>query len=278
MSHYTIDVVGLIFRCLVALVVLALTVNLSLSRHYDCNEAALQDVKPPFDGELLPQTAVFVERRGWFQWSRLIDVYEGGTETAGEADSKRIGYFYDMNLLFFKRFGFSDAQDRIWFEGRYPSLLSRVKPYHEYELRRCDARGGTFDAVEQLWDRSFLCFFSCEQSFTLSKRSRSGVRRPAANVKFDSKLKVNAALNARHAWFMSVEEHTDGTQMATAQQHFAMGNSNLRGVKAARCFFCQLSHWTLSISSTGRTEESVPLPNWVVGFMAALDDLLHSSK
>ena len=119
--------------------VLALTVNLSLSRHYDCNEAALQDVKPPFDGELLPQTAVFVERRGWFQWSRLIDVYEGGTEAAGEADSKRIGYFYDMNLLNFKRFGFSDAQDRIWFEGRYPSLLSRVKPYHEYELRRCDA-------------------------------------------------------------------------------------------------------------------------------------------
>ena len=95
-----------------------------------------------------------------------MDVYESSAEN----ESARVGSFYDMQFLLFKRFGFSDAHDRIWFEARYYSTLSRFKPVHEYTLERCDGRGGTFDVLEDFWSRSWLCFFNCKQSFTLSRR------------------------------------------------------------------------------------------------------------
>lgn len=262
---------GLTLRVLVGIAILLSSFNVALSRNFDCNEAVLHGVEPPFDGELIPAESVLVERREWFQITRLIDVYESSAEN----ESARVGSFYDMQFLLFKRFGFSDAHDRIWFEARYYSTLSRFKPVHEYTLERCDGRGGTFDVLEDFWSRSWLCFFNCKQSFTLSRRDG----KTSARVDFDSALQIftGVLVPARHAWGMrAVDAAPVSRELAVAQQAFGSGYRD----RKARYFFCALSRWTLSIpQASGQAgdarDDSVRLPRWALGFMAALDDLVH---
>merc|ERR1712224_597847 len=102
-----------VLRLLQLLLALGLGLSIlfvAIGRNYNCRPGALAGTTPPFAGHLIPLNVTLVERRGWFQLSKLIDVYDA-------ADNSHLGYFYDMQLFFFLRFGFSDAEDRIWFEA-----------------------------------------------------------------------------------------------------------------------------------------------------------------
>jgi len=72
-----------------ALVVALAIFFVALGRNYNCNPEALAGITPPFDGHLIPSNVTLIERRGWFQLSKLIDVYDATSDA-------HLGYFYDI--------------------------------------------------------------------------------------------------------------------------------------------------------------------------------------
>jgi len=156
-------------------VFLLVSVTISLERIGACDANALKDMQPPFGGQLLPDKVRLLERLNWFQFARYLDVYDA-------KDGTHIGYFYDMSLLLWMRFGFSDASGQIWFEARYASFLSRFKFWIEYSLQRCDvAPGGRFgyiwDVKENWWARPWPweCIFNCAREFHIWGRPDGSV-------------------------------------------------------------------------------------------------------
>jgi len=241
-----------------ALVVALAIFFVALGRNYNCNPEALAGITPPFDGHLIPSNVTLIERRGWFQLSKLIDVYDATSDA-------HLGYFYDMQLFFFLRFGFSDAEDRIWMEAKFASFWSRFKWNIEYQLQRCDEQAwdsgratmGTYDIREDIWARSWFCLTSCKREFEV-RRLRSPLA-PARAI-FDSQLNY-IFFKWRHAWFMHLVSES-GALIAEAKQRFFLGG---------RLGFSALSRWTLEIREAQARQAG--LPNWVLGFMAALDDI-----
>ena len=70
---------------------------------------------------------------------------------------------------------------------------------------------------------------------------------------------------SRHRWYMNLTDPVDGSVVAQARQDFRPWHRLFRTVL--------LSDWTVEIS------EDLPLlPNWVVGFMTALDDVERASE
>ncbi|CAE8636956.1 unnamed protein product [Polarella glacialis] len=259
--------------------IFSVTFWIGVTRNLRCNPEALANVEPPFGGELMPGNIFLVERKYFFQFTKLVDVY---TE-----NMTHIGYFYDIDLFFIMRFGFSDPSGRVWFEARYASFVSRFKPYIEYTLQRCDV-GATdrptelFQVKEVWWGESYWrCLLSCQRLFNLARREDASQIRevlyednfggnPEANVSFDGYVvptlrgKMNGALEGagtgvRQVWSMNISNTSTGASIAHAKQHFTVGTVDQN--------FRVLSRWKVSKYVKGS------LPNWVIGFMATLDDI-----
>ncbi|CAE7927943.1 Iigp1 [Symbiodinium sp. KB8] len=249
----------------ISVVLTLAVVLLALDRNSKCDPEDLRSVDPPYDGDLLPFRFILSERKQFIKLSRMIDVYD--------ENWVKVGYFYDLNLFFFMRFGYSDASGRIWFEARRPNLFARIFQLgKQYYLQRCDVgangrHGGIFDLREDFWKESWFCSLHCVGLFNITRRpvnEHSTGDLPVANAVFNSTLEwhhknmVNTF--ARHRWYMKLTDPLDGSLVAHAEQHF---RSWLPGYL--------LSNWTVRIS------EDLPLlPNWVVGFAAALDDVDRS--
>ncbi|CAE7319304.1 Iigp1 [Symbiodinium natans] len=244
------------------------TVLLAIDRNSHCDPEDLQGVEPPYDGNLLPFQFILSERKQYIQLSKMIDVYD--------ENWVRIGYFYDLNLFLFMRFGYSDTSGRIWFEARRPSLLTRIFQLgKQYYLQRCDVgargrHGGVFHLKEDFMQEPWFCFQNCLSIYNITRRSANrehaegGDVQPIANAVFNSTLewyhRGMITPSARHRWYMNLTDARDGSVVVLAKQRF----------RPWRRMFMQvlLSNWTVDIS------EDLPLlPNWVVGFMAALDDV-----
>eukprot|EP00928_Gymnodinium_smaydae_P004674 TRINITY_DN11593_c1_g1_i1.p1 TRINITY_DN11593_c1_g1~~TRINITY_DN11593_c1_g1_i1.p1 ORF type:complete len:384 (-),score=68.75 TRINITY_DN11593_c1_g1_i1:58-1209(-) len=257
------------FSICVSLVIAILAFHVALGRNAHCDPADLMGVSPPYDGEILPANFTLVERRQYFQLTKLVDVYD--TETGAH-----VGYFYDMNFLLFFRFGYSDASDRIWFEAKYPSFFARIFQAGDwYFLQRCDVgaggrSGGIFDVKEDWAARPWYCYNNCYRAFNVSRRiaddtqcSGGSCYHPVANVVFNSTLEwfQNGIFSsARHRWYMNLTNPDDDSEIAFAQQRFKMQHMGLGSVAVSR--------WSVDVE-----KEEPYLPNWVVGFMAALDDI-----
>lgn len=262
-------------RLCIILAFLIGAVTVGVERNAGCSPEALISVPPPYGGELMPVNITLAERRQYFQLTKLVDVYDA-------ADGRHVGYFYDMNLLFWMRFGFSDASDRIWFEARYPTLFARLFQLGvQYYLQRCDVgaggrTGGIFDIKEDWWSRPWFCWNNCYKAFNLTRRQVGGAEHsdgasrnlPVANVIFNSTLewyKSGWFWSARHKWYMNMTDPADGSVVAFAQQQFVMQHMGLGTIA--------LSRWTVDVK-----EEEPYLPNWVVGFMAVLDDVTEEKR
>ncbi|CAE7242488.1 Iigp1 [Symbiodinium sp. CCMP2592] len=254
---------------------------IGVTRNLYCNPDALRDVEPPFNGQLLPANFTLVERKYLLiQFTKLVDVYDD--------TQKHVGYFYDINLFIIMRFGFSDANGRIWFEARYASFLSRFKPIIEYNVQRCDAGGvgrpsTLFELKEVWWIESYWrCFVNCSRLFNLAERAVSAQVRetliPEASFGLDPKFQVSFdgwlaptlrgqitgpvssfGTGVRQVWSMHLQNATTGRLVAKAQQHFVIGSAT-QDMRV-------LSRW--------KVETLIPsqLPNWVIGFLAVLDDI-----
>ena len=256
-------------QCLLGLGVATTIFFVALGRNYNCRPEALAGVTPPFDGQLIPSNVTLVERRGWFQLSKLVDVYDAN-------DNSHLGYFYDMQLLLFLRFGFSDAQDRIWFEARFASFWSRFKWSIEYQLRRCDEEAwdssrptmGTYDIREDIWAKSWFCWTNCKREFDVGRLPESGdlsSAAPPVRAVFDSQLNM-VFLKWRHAWFLHLIS-AGGDPLAEAEQKFFLGG---------KLGLSLLSRWNVVIHEEQARRAGIP--NWVVGFMAALDDIEETDE
>mmetsp|Transcript_21157 Transcript_21157/g.60469 ORF Transcript_21157/g.60469 Transcript_21157/m.60469 type:complete len:307 (-) Transcript_21157:115-1035(-) len=261
-----------------AFVLFAAGFVLGVTRNYYCSASALEGVEVPYGGEIIPAKVTLVERKHFFQFSKLVDVYD--------EDGEYVGYFYDINLFFVMRFGFSDGAGRVWFEARYASFLSRFKPILEYNLQRCDADGRTselFELKEDWWAESWFCIYHCNRFFDLGKREttrhiREGLLPPSdfphnalARVVFDSRLTPTfrgkltgtverGGVGFRHSWWMQVLDSSTHKPLAMAKQRFVTGDSNAD--------FDVLSRWNLTMTS-----EKVALPNWVISFLSVMDDI-----
>lgn len=228
---------------------------IALSRNAGCDYEALANLQPPYGGEILPGEFVMIEQQNWFQVTKIVDVFDPNL------GNKRVGYFYDMQFLFFMRFGFSDAEDRVWFEASYPSFMSRFHPALEYALERCDVgvgarRGAIYDVMEDWWARPWYCGTSCRKVFHVSRRpAEGGVDEPVANVEFDSSLGL-----VRPLWYMNMTDVHDHSTLSYAQQQISFGG--LTGLS-------MLSNWSVQVNRP-------TVPNWVVGFTAAVDDLVET--
>lgn len=258
----------------------------ALLRNYDCNSAALEGVPAPFNDELLPKQVQLRERiYTWqVQFTKLIDVYD--------MNDQHLGYFYDMNFLWFMRFGFSDKDDRIWFEAKRPWFYGassigewwgRYRNHEEhYYLNRCDASGGslggTYYIDEDMSIRPWWCQMHCMKILDLTHVLKPNLPTPVARVHFNYTLEwYYGGFETRKGWNMLMEE--PGTKMpdgsyvssnkmiAFAQQHFALQQ---RALSWQGNFY--ISRWLVDVKV-----EEPGLPNWVIVFMAALDDIDEAS-
>jgi len=244
---------------------------LALERNYNCDMEALQNIEAPFNNELLPPSVVLKERVStwWIQLTKLVDVYDvAGTH---------LGYFYDMNFLWFMRFGFSDASDRIWFEARRPwwsgasSLTewwSRAWVYssEHYYLQRCDngggGLGGTFFIDEDTTRRPWWCQDHCMKILDVAHQESDAPPIPVARVRFNYTLQwYYGGFQTRKAWNMAMAEPHTKKPIAQAHQHFDLQNMAFGAQK-------YVSRWLVDV-----LVETPNLPNWVVVFMAVLDDI-----
>eukprot|EP00441_Pelagodinium_beii_P020964 CAMPEP_0197665266 /NCGR_PEP_ID=MMETSP1338-20131121/59126_1 /TAXON_ID=43686 ORGANISM="Pelagodinium beii, Strain RCC1491" /NCGR_SAMPLE_ID=MMETSP1338 /ASSEMBLY_ACC=CAM_ASM_000754 /LENGTH=272 /DNA_ID=CAMNT_0043244043 /DNA_START=41 /DNA_END=856 /DNA_ORIENTATION=- len=245
-------------KLLIALPFLLATLGVALSRNSGCDYDALKDIPPPHGGSLVPANITLVERRHLFQLYKYVDVFD--------RDGHSVGYFYDMNFLLWMRFGFSDSEHRIWFEAKYKSFLSRFKFNIEYYLQRCDVgadarEGGMYDVKEDWWARKWFCITNCVRKFSVSRTDVSNARdtMSAATAVFNSTLVHRGMLGLRHEWYLNMTDSLTSDRIAFAKQHFFWGGplGNML-----------LSNWTVDVA-----EQKAYLPNWVIAFMAALDDV-----
>lgn len=255
------EVAALAIRCGCCTLISGIIFCIALSRNAGCSYDALRNIEPPFGGEIIPANSYLIEQQNWFQLTKVVDVYNADDDT-------HVGYFYDMQFLIFMRFGYSDAQDRIWFEAKYPDFMSRLFFAKHYQLERCDVGiGGRLGAIYDIredWNaRPWFCFSNCVRKFHVTRQPEgdsSQVTFPqnAVNVDFNSTLTWQG-WQARHEWYMNMTNSNDGSVEAFAQQHFYWGG---------KLGWTMLSNWSVDVKVP-----TPAVPNWVVAFMAALDDI-----
>lgn len=263
--------------CILAVFLTIGAINLAQIRNYNCNAGGLEGITPPYGGQLLPTQVVLKEywNQG-FQYTKRIDVYDPNKNMS------HIGYFYDMNLLFFMRFGYSDANDRIWFEAKRPwfyggrtfSEYWRRSVYDEdhYYLQECRSGNdkNVYHIDEDTSVRPWWCKHECMKVLNTSKQLPNSLvpAVPEARVHFNYTLEwYFSGFKTRQAWNMLMTDPTTKRTIASAQQYFTLKNYFMSWTQR------YVSHWNVNITS-GETN----LPNWVVVFMAALDDIDESSE
>jgi len=248
---------------------------IAMNRNYNCNPGALLAVTPPYGGELLPRSVVLRERVYYgIQFTKLVDVYDA-------YDNAHIGYFYDMNFLAFMRFGFSDASDRIWFEAKRPwwsgagdfsSWWRRWVVYgsEHYYLQRCDdgdfgRLGGIYYIDEDISRRPWWCKH-CMKILNVSRQDddQRFPPVPMAQVHFNYTIEwYYGGFKTRQAWTMDMADSRTKATIASARQRFGLINIPLQF--GGQRF---VSRWDVNVEI-----ENPELPNWVMVFMAALDDI-----
>jgi len=226
-----------------------------------------------------------VERKHYFQFTKLVDIYAYDEKSGNQS---YVGYFYDINLLFIMRFGFSDAQNRIWFEARYASLVSRFKPWIEYNLQRCDVSKDRATSLYQLredWWQEIVqrvqrefCLINCVRLFDIAERKTDvhvmehlvppdGFGVPSImRVRFDSTINPTISADgpwARHAYWMRARLPNHGPVIGTAQESFYLGDF-VNGLNV-------IARWRVKINVSH-------VPNWVVAYMAVLDNVEEDSE
>ena len=262
---------------------------LAVERNHGCRPSQLENVTVPFGGEVLPRRMAMVERDHWLHYSSIVDVHE---EDAA-ANASRVGYFFNTNFIFWMRFGYADAENRVWFEARHSYFLSPFHPMAEYDLVRCDEDHGAapFRVVEDWAQRTWFCFFECRRSFLLYRRgdelghganissdalradgadgvdAKAGGYQHAATAIFDSELQ-HRAIGARPAWRMNLTDATDESLIASAEQRRKQRFA-VRGLSPLHA----LSRWVVQVE-----EEEPRVPTWAIGFMAALDDVTQHEE
>lgn len=272
-----VRVPGFCCQCMVCIFFAVGAFYLALTRNYNCNPGALQNVVPPYNGELLPASVVLKERvYNWgIQFTKLVDVYDG-------IDSRHIGYFYDMNFLAFMRFGFSDSSDRIWFEAKRPwwsgahdisTWWRRWMVYgsDHYYVQRCDdgdfgRLGGIYYIDEDINQRPWWCKDGCMKIINVSRQDddQEAPPVPMARVHFNYTIEwYYGGFKTRQAWTMHMAEPSTKTTIASARQRFGLQNVPLSF--GAQRF---VSRWDVKVKV-----ENPELPNWMIVFMAALDDI-----
>lgn len=262
--------------CCIAVPFLIGAITLALNRNYSCSLGDIEGIPPPYDGNLLPRNVTMVEywNQGW-QFTKQIDVFDPNL------GNKKIGQFYDMNFLFWMRFGYSDASGQIWFEAKRPwfkgassfSEYWRRNTYAEehYYLQRCDSpyNNDIFNIDEDTSTRPWWCQDGCMRVFDVSKQEAdNAVRLPEAKVHFNYTLEwYFSGFKTREAWNMKMVDPRSNKQIAYAHQSFTLKNYFMSWQQR------WISHWNIYIS-----EHETNLPDWVITFMAALDDIDESSE
>eukprot|EP00930_Biecheleria_cincta_P036908 TRINITY_DN25295_c0_g1_i1.p1 TRINITY_DN25295_c0_g1~~TRINITY_DN25295_c0_g1_i1.p1 ORF type:complete len:309 (+),score=44.13 TRINITY_DN25295_c0_g1_i1:124-1050(+) len=267
---------GLCCQCILGTIIAVGAFYLALSRNYNCNPEALRSITPPYNGELLPTSVVLKERvYNWgIQFTKLVDVYDA-------VDSRHIGYFYDMNFLAFMRFGFSDASDRIWFEAKRPwwsgahdfsTWWRRYWVYSSdhYYVQRCDdgdfgRLGGIYYIDEDINRRPWWCKSDCMKIINVSRQDddQKAPPVPMARVHFNYTIEwYYGGFKTRQAWTMHMADPSTGASIAAARQRFGLQNVPLSWAQRF------VSRWDVNVGI-----ENPELPNWMIVFMAALDDI-----
>jgi len=244
----------------------------AIARNYSCYEESLVNILPPYAGQIFPNNVIL--REVWnqgFQFTKQIDVFDAGM------NEQKIGYFFDMNFLFWTRFGYSDIDGRIWFEATRPwfkgatsfSDYWRRYTYAEehYYIQRCDAGHAVYWVDEDTSQRPWWCQDSCMKVLNVSKHG-SYQEMPEARVHFNYSLEwYFNGYRTREAWNMKMTDVNRSQQIAYAHQNFTLKNYFMSWQQR------WMSHWHLNITK-GETE----LPNWVIAFMTALDDIDEASE
>eukprot|EP00427_Karlodinium_veneficum_P006496 CAMPEP_0169178780 /NCGR_PEP_ID=MMETSP1015-20121227/67242_1 /TAXON_ID=342587 /ORGANISM="Karlodinium micrum, Strain CCMP2283" /LENGTH=320 /DNA_ID=CAMNT_0009253689 /DNA_START=67 /DNA_END=1029 /DNA_ORIENTATION=- len=265
--------------CLVTAFLTFGAVVFAVVRNYSCSEEAVMNLVPPYGGQLFPDQVIL--REYWnqgFQFTKQIDVFDPAQQDA------KIGYFFDMNFLFFFRFGYADINGRIWFEARRPwfyganSLSNwwRRSVYAEehYYMQRCDAgHQFMYDIDEDTQYRPWWCQDACMKILNVSKRPTDAAylgyqEIPEARVHFNYTLEwYFGGFRTREAWNMKMSDASKSRQIAYAHQNFTLKNYFMSWNQRF------ISHWHLNI-----TKGETNLPNWVIAFMTALDDIDEASE
>lgn len=254
-------------------VLLCGAVTLALNRNFSCNAGALQGVEAPYAGQLLPRNARLIEywNQGW-QWTKQIDVFDPAQNMS------KVGQFYDMNFLFFFRFGYSDVENRIWFEAKRPwfrgasnfgEWWSRKFVFNSehFYIQRCDGDSTIYDVDEDTSQRPWWCQDHCMKVFDLFKQDPSG-KIPEARVHFNYSLEwYFNGFRTREAWNMNMYDPSTKAPIAHAHQTFTLKNYFLSYQQR------WISHWQVNIQNN-----ETNLPDWVIGFMTALDDIDEASE
>ena len=241
--------------CWVFLVVVLVLGAVAKNSESQCRPEELRSLRPPHNGNLLPSYFVLSERLNLSQRDKIVDVYD--------KNWVRVGHFYDdLN----GHFGYSDASDRIWMEARRPwtNPLSGANQYH---LHRCDLdpsgrQGGTFDVREDKLKESWFCDFTANclaDVYNITGEPNPSLQddsQPLAIADFNVTLFTDSQ-NQWNQWNLTMVNPADGSVFARAEQYFHFFHGWL-----------PLKNWTVNIS-----EESQPVPHWVVGFMAAFDEV-----
>jgi len=248
----------------------------AVARNYSCQEAAVANIPAPYGGQIFPNQVIL--REYWnqgFQFTKQIDVFDPAQNDV------KIGYFFDMNFLFFFRFGYADVDGRIWFEARRPWFFGAqslsnwwhrlVYGSEHYYVQRCDAGQPTFDVDEDTTVRPQWCQDSCMKILNVSKHEPNSYdfqEIPEARVHFNYTLEwYFGGFRTREAWNMKITDVSKMQQIAYAHQNFTLKNYFLSWHQR------WISHWHLNI-----TQGEPNLPNWVITFMTALDDIDEASE
>lgn len=260
--------------CCVGIFFLLGGIGYAVARNYSCRAEAVANIPAPYGGQIFPDHVIL--REYWnqgFQFTKQIDVFDPAR------NDEKIGYFFDMNFLFFFRFGYADVDGRIWFEARRPWFYGahsvsdwwRRNVYEEehYYLQRCDAGLATYDIDEDTTNRPWWCQDSCMKILNVSKHQPDVLYDlPEARVHFNYTLEwYFSGFRTREAWNMKMTDVSKAKQIAYAHQNFTLKNYFMSWRQR------WMSHWHLNI-----TKGETNLPNWVIAFMTALDDIDEASE
>lgn len=227
-----------------------------------CNPEDLQHVKPPYDGNLLPSYFILSEHLNLSRADTIVNVYDKHWVS--------LGHFYQNT---YGHFGYSDPSNRIWFDAGRPMLTKMFSSLpKQYNLQQCNVdfggqRGGIFDVSEDKVHEGWFCEFKkgcLANIYNITASNVQGDVHHVANAIFGFDYLKNATLGSsqfykwRTQWYLNIVDPTDGSIIAHAKQHVFSNDGFVT---------LTFSNWTVDIS------ESSQLPNWVVGFLTAFNDV-----
>lgn len=253
-----------------------------------CDKSRLEGVKPPFDGQIMPPEPVMVEYyTDWYQYSKLFDVYDGTQSNASQAT--RVGYFYYMNILSFLRFGYSEegevsdagrivTGDRVWFEGKYTQFGSRLKPYADLVVLKCDEDFARYQVVEDFWDRTWFCWSRCRRTFHVTKReTKDGEFKPYAEALFYDAERYYDTYETPETYDVRYMNLTAATT-STTEPGPLLATATLRlGNAYTQVGLDALNRWLVDYEPNVTKKPKSPPEHWLVGFVTAMDDVPNRS-